>query len=217
MTASDDGGANLPSRARAWFDRLSRVKKALATSAALVVTVGGVASATTAVLDLGQRLGGGPEVESVSSVETAVPEKTRVREGVRVTEVIPDSPAARAGLEVGDVVTDINGESIEDVDEFEAALERARPGDTALISLVRDSRRESVPVKLEPVEGTDLTLGTRVTDIKPDEVVFVYVEESGPGLPDPETTTAPGQETTGGEPTAEPPDSSPAADQYAPQ
>jgi membrane-associated protease RseP (regulator of RpoE activity) len=221
MTTSNDDGANLSSRARAWFDRLSRVKKALATSAGLVITVGGVASAATAVLDLGQRLGaGGPETERVAPVETPVQEKTRVREGVRVTEVIGGSPADRAGVEVRDVVTDVNGKSIEDVDEFEEALKQTRPGDTVLVSLVRDSHRETVPVKLEPIEGTDLQLGARARDVKPDEIVYVYEKTSGLGLPIEETTAAPGtsgQDPTDDEPTTGSPESSPSVDQYAPR
>jgi hypothetical protein len=49
------------------------VKKVLATSAALVITVGGVASAATSVLDLGTRLGAGSsETPKVSAVQTPV-------------------------------------------------------------------------------------------------------------------------------------------------
>jgi hypothetical protein len=59
--------------------------------------------------------------------------RTRVREGIRVTEVIPGSPADRAGVEVQDVVTNVNGEAIEDVDDFADALKHARPGETLLL------------------------------------------------------------------------------------
>lgn len=222
MAESGDNGTNLSTRARAWFERLSRLKKVLATSAALVITVGGVASATTSVLDLGGRLGADrSETPRVSPIRTSVQSMERVREGVRVTEVIPGSSAARAGVEVQDVVTDIDGKGIEDVDDFEDALNHAQPGQTLLLSIVRDSRRESVPVKLKPIEGTELLLGARTEDIEPDDVVTLL------GIC---SLCLPGQESTGGEPpTGSPePNSSgdelpagssepkPSVDQYAP-
>jgi S1-C subfamily serine protease len=157
MAESGDNGTNLSTRARAWFDRLSRVKKVLATSAALIITVGGVASAATSVLDLGTRLGAvQSETPKVSAVKTPVQGGTRVREGVRVTEVIPDSPADHAGVEVQDVVTNINGEAIEDVDDLENTMKHTRSGETLLLSIVRDSQRESVPMKLEPIDEQNL-------------------------------------------------------------
>jgi membrane-associated protease RseP (regulator of RpoE activity) len=184
----DNGTNNLSSRARAWFVRLSRFKKVLATSAALVITIGGVASAATSVLDLGERLGGGePQTERVSTVKTSVQSMTHLPEGVRVTEVIPDSPAARAGVEVQDIVTDIDGKAIEDVDDFANALKRTRTGETLLLSIIRDSQRESVPVKLEPIEGTDLKAGVYVEDTVPQDTLQV-LPISGLGLSAPETT-----------------------------
>jgi membrane-associated protease RseP (regulator of RpoE activity) len=190
MAANGDNSTNnLSSRARAWFERLSRVKKVLATSAALVITIGGVASATTSVLDLGETLGvsGQPETERVVPVKTSVQSMTHLPEGVRVTEVIPGSPAARAGVEVQDIVTDIDGKAIEDVDDFANALKRTRTGETLLLSIIRDSQRESVPVKLEPIEGTDLKAGVRVKDTVPQDTLQV-LPISGLGLSAPETT-----------------------------
>jgi hypothetical protein len=60
MSAS--GGPS--SRVREWYGRLGRVPKALAALATLVITIGGVASGVTAVLDLGGRLGTASPVSS---------------------------------------------------------------------------------------------------------------------------------------------------------
>jgi PDZ domain len=221
MAESGDNGANLSTRARIWFGRLSRVKKVLATSAALVITVGGVASATTSVLDLGTRLGGGSSGK-VSAVQTPVQGTTRVREGVRVTEVIPGSPADRAGVEVQDVVTNINGEAIEDVDAFADALKHARPGETLLLSVVRDSQRKTMPVKLDPIDDTDLVLGTRTEDIEPDQVVTVLplcpscLFRQGTTPKGPETTTTSGSQATDTGPPTSSPEANPSTGQYAP-
>lgn len=219
MSTSGDNGtnnrANLSTRVRVWFGRLSRIKKVLAASAALVITIGGVASATTSVLDLGTRLNAGrSESPQVSAVKTPVQGGTRVREGVRVTEVISGSPADRAGVEVQDVVTDINGKSIEDVDDLEDTVKHARSGQTLLVSIVRDSQRKSVPVKLEPIEGTELVLGTRTEDLEPDEVVTVLplCASCLLGL----ETTTPESEATGAEPPTGSPEPNASAEQYAP-
>jgi hypothetical protein len=215
MTTNGDNGTRFSSRARAWFERLSRIKKVLATSTALVITAGGVASATTSVLDLGERFGvGGPQAERVAAVKTSSQSKTRVREGVRVMEVIPGSAAERAGVEVQDVITDINGEDLEDVDELKGILKRTQPGERLLLSIVRDSQRESVFVEPEPIEGTDISFGVLGRDIKPQEFVTVR-PEADLTLPDPETTTS-GQGPTAGESTTYSSESAPSVDQYAP-
>ena len=57
-------------------------------------------------------------------------------EGVLVAEVIDDSPAAKAGLEEGDVIVRLGDEAIESPRDLRRAVERARPGET--VSLVDD-------------------------------------------------------------------------------
>lgn len=52
-------------------------------------------------------------------------ERLPVREGVFVAFVAPGSPAARAGLFIGDVVVDIDGHEIENLKDFRRAVARA--------------------------------------------------------------------------------------------
>lgn len=163
--STNDG--NLPSRAREWFGRLGRAQKVLAASATLVITVGGVASGVTAVLDLGDRLGAtGPAPNGDTA--TAHP----ATEGALVTEVIPGSPADRAGLEVGDVITDVGGESVEDVDDLRKALGEVDDGESVLVSVARGPERESVLVKPGPIEGTSRSVGIEAEDALPEDGAF---------------------------------------------
>lgn len=50
--------------------------------------------------------------------------------GVAVREVVADSPAARAGVKVGDVVTEIDGRSVGSSATVAQTLDRHHPGDT---------------------------------------------------------------------------------------
>jgi serine protease Do len=61
--------------------------------------------------------------------------------GVLVGEVVDNTPAKRAGLQVGDVITAFNGKSIEDVQHFRSLVAGTAPNTTATIDLVRDGRK----------------------------------------------------------------------------
>lgn len=44
------------------------------------------------------------------------------KSGVQVISIIPDSPAARAGLQIGDVIISFDGHPVEDIDELQRQL-----------------------------------------------------------------------------------------------
>ena len=56
--------------------------------------------------------------------------------GVVVTEVEPDSPAAEANIQVGDVIQSVNRKAVKNVDDFVKMVEKAK-GDGSLLLLVR--------------------------------------------------------------------------------
>lgn len=61
-------------------------------------------------------------------------------EGVVVREVIPDTPAERAGLQSLDILTKIDGKTIKSVDELMKTLYTYRFDDTVTLELYRDGR-----------------------------------------------------------------------------
>ncbi len=70
-----------------------------------------------------------------------------VREGVLVTRVPPDTPAARAGLRPGDVIVSVNGESVATVEALRMAILRT-PGDgPARLGVSR--KRQSLTLELK--------------------------------------------------------------------
>src|SRR5512146_630161 len=48
--------------------------------------------------------------------------------GAVISQVEPDSPGAKAGLKVGDVITQLNGKKVETAGELQAAIVEKRPG-----------------------------------------------------------------------------------------
>src|SRR5262245_42191472 len=68
--------------------------------------------------------------------------------GALVQDVAPGSPGERAGLRPYDVITAVDGEMVDGDDELISAVARMRPGSSATLTLVRDGRVVSLPVKL---------------------------------------------------------------------
>lgn len=58
--------------------------------------------------------------------------------GARVTEVIAGSPAAAAGLQDGDIVTTVDGESIAKASQLQRAIRDREPGDDVSITVLRN-------------------------------------------------------------------------------
>ncbi|GAA1342011.1 S1C family serine protease [Arthrobacter roseus] len=66
--------------------------------------------------------------------------------GAQVGEVTPDSPAAKAGLKSGDVVTTFDGESIEDARELTAVVREQAADSTVSLTFTRDDKAETVDI-----------------------------------------------------------------------
>jgi S1-C subfamily serine protease len=74
-----------------------------------------------------------------------------VSEGVVVLFVDRNSPAARAGLARGDIITGIAGQPITSGGDLRRLLRARRPGDTVTAEVVRGRRRTSVSIRLGEV------------------------------------------------------------------
>ncbi len=69
----------------------------------------------------------------------------------RLAEVKPSTPAAKAGLKAGDVVTEVDGTSIASGDDLSREIDSHKPGDTVTLKYRRGGSEHSV----------ELTLATR--------------------------------------------------------
>jgi serine protease Do len=69
-------------------------------------------------------------------------------QGLLITSVSENSPASKAGLKAGDVITELNGEKIEDTGDFIRALNRKDEGDVTL-TIIRDKSNRTIKVTPE--------------------------------------------------------------------
>jgi putative serine protease PepD len=66
----------------------------------------------------------------------------------RLESVVPNSPASRGGLRTGDVVIEVEGESIETGDQLREAIDARKPGDELKLKVRRGSNERDVTVEL---------------------------------------------------------------------
>lgn len=76
----------------------------------------------------------------------------KVEKGVLVSGVEEDSPAEKAGLEDGDVITRFNGKSVSSPDELRAAVRGVAPGKEAQVDVVhgKDTKTLTLTVSERP-------------------------------------------------------------------
>ncbi len=72
-----------------------------------------------------------------------------ISQGSLIARVMPDSPAARAGMVQGDVIEAINGKPARNGPEIRSRLAELKVGDVAEMRIVREGKRIQVPVKVE--------------------------------------------------------------------
>lgn len=70
--------------------------------------------------------------------------------GALVSDVMPDSAGAKAGLRTGDVITELNGHPIVSSGELQMEVVLRHPGDTLQLQIARGGKTLSIPVTLEP-------------------------------------------------------------------
>jgi len=76
-------------------------------------------------------------------------------EGALVTQVEDNSPASRAGLKTGDVITQINGQTVNDAGELQVQVGQKQPGTKIELGVMRDGKLVTFPVTLEAMGGKD--------------------------------------------------------------
>jgi membrane-associated protease RseP (regulator of RpoE activity) len=79
--------------------------------------------------------------------------------GVLVGRVEPDSPADKAGLKVGDVLTRVAGEDVASSWDVRKALQDSKDGDTVEIEVLRDGRSTTLNATVKEREQARVDMG----------------------------------------------------------
>jgi membrane-associated protease RseP (regulator of RpoE activity) len=95
-------------------------------------------------MELGRRSAAGAELAEMNEGLSAY--FGGQRQGALVIEVSPESPAARAGLQPGDVIVRAGGQDVEDPADVRTALNRAEAGRVAL-EVIRQGRRRELSLE----------------------------------------------------------------------
>jgi serine protease Do len=124
--------------------------------------------------------------------------------GAVVTQVEPNSPGAKAGLKVGDVIVELNGKAVSDASALQVDVGEKQPGTTLQLKALRDGKAVELPVTLEAMGKSDhdnqssdashgkprwgLGLGDLTPDVRQqlqagDEVHGAVIEQVTPGSP----------------------------------
>lgn len=84
--------------------------------------------------------------------------------GVLVQGVTEDGPAEKAGLEFGDVITELDGEPIDRVGALQQHVARRDPGDEVRVTVIREGRRRTLDVVLgeAPIDVPSVAPATEV-------------------------------------------------------
>jgi serine protease Do len=75
--------------------------------------------------------------------------------GALVGEVTPSSPAAKAGLKEGDIITAINGQPVTDANQLRSRIGMMDPNTTAKLTVMRDGKMEDIAVTLGEFPSTE--------------------------------------------------------------
>jgi len=78
----------------------------------------------------------------------SIPDFTELPNGVRFADVRPGSPAAKAGLQAGDILTQFDGKPIQNLYDFTYALRASHAGQEVLVKVLRGNQTIEAKVLL---------------------------------------------------------------------
>jgi serine protease Do len=86
----------------------------------------------------------------IQDVTAELAEKFGNREakGALVAELSPDSPASRAGIEIGDIIIKANGKPIEEANQLRIAVSSSQPGTKMSLTVLRKGEEKEIVVEL---------------------------------------------------------------------
>jgi serine protease Do len=69
--------------------------------------------------------------------------------GILVGDVLAGTPAEKGGLQTGDIITELDGKSVTDVNDFRIRVADQKVGETIHLDVMRDGKKKSLAIVLE--------------------------------------------------------------------
>jgi serine protease Do len=109
--------------------------------------------------------------------------------GALVGQVMPDSPAEKAGLKAGDVIIEYKGNEVSQMSMLPAMVANTSVGEKAELVMIRDGKKQTLTVEIGKLEdeeavvagaetGTNKKLGLTVQELTPKLAKSLGIEES---------------------------------------
>jgi serine protease Do len=73
--------------------------------------------------------------------------------GAIVAQITPDSPASKGGLKQGDVVTEVNGQKVDNASALQVAVSELTPGSSVKLGIVRNGQPSTISLTLGQYHG----------------------------------------------------------------
>jgi serine protease Do len=115
-------------------------------------------------------------------------------EGALVGDVTSDSPGAKAGLQKGDVIVGLNGQTVSDYQDLRLRVSQSAPGEAAKLDIYRNGQKRQMTVTLgelpeqqaaakeAPATNEDAMEGVQVQTLTPDLAEQLKVPQSTHGV-----------------------------------
>lgn len=85
-------------------------------------------------------------------------------EGALVAEVIPGTPAEDAGLQVGDVIVEFDGQKVRESNDLPRIVARTRPGKKVRVKVLREKRLKTIEVEVGELKEEETVVAGREAD-----------------------------------------------------
>jgi len=96
--------------------------------------------------------------------------------GLLVTKVTKESPAAEAGLKVGDVILTAEGKKVNEATELSNIIQEKEKGEVLKLQIIRDKKKRTIEVKVEENEGEGVKFSWKINGPYFENVEKVYKE-----------------------------------------
>jgi serine protease Do len=87
--------------------------------------------------------------------------------GALVSQVLPDGPAAKAGLKAGDVILSVDGKSVERSTQLPSVISAIKPGNSAKVEVWREKESKTISVKVDEFPEENVRVANRSVEQEP--------------------------------------------------